>query len=393
MKIYITGIGIISAIGNNVDENYLSLCEEKTGVQKIKNLLFDSAVLAGEVKLSNDILSKNLNLKNGFYSRTSLLGMVAAKEAWGNNSSNQNIRTGIISATSVGGMDKSEKYYRQILQKETTDISLILTHDSGSTTEKIANYLNINGYINTLSTACSSSANSIMLAARLIEQNKLDRVIAGGTDSLTQFTIKGFHSLMIYDNEWCKPFDENRNGLNLGEGSAFLVLESEKSINKTGNKSYGVLSGWHNAADAYHQTASSPEGKGATLAMENAMKKAKINSGEISYINAHGTGTKNNDLSESVAIKNIFNGKIPPFSSTKAFTGHTLAAAGAIEAVYSVLAINHNVLLPNLNFKQIITETELLPQRKFQQVKDIKTVLSNSFGFGGNNTSLVFSKI
>jgi len=393
MKIYITGLGVISAIGTNVEENYQSLQEEKTGIEKIKFLSFDSVVLAGEVKLSNDALIEKMSLKNGFYSRTSLLGIVAAKESWGKNSLNQSIRTGIISATSVGGMDKSEKYYRQVLQKETTDISFILTHDSGNTTEKIAKELGINGYINTLSTACSSSANAIMLAARLIEQNKLDRVLVGGADALTQFTIKGFHSLMIYDNEWCRPFDENRKGLNVGEGAAFLVLENEKSIEKTGNKPYCIISGWHNAADAFHQTASSPDGKGATLAMQDAMKKAKINPNEISYINAHGTGTKNNDLSESVAIKNIFKQNIPPFSSTKSFTGHTLAAAGAIEAVFSILAMNNNILFPNLNFSQSISETELLPQTKLQQVENVKNVLSNSFGFGGNNTSLIFSKI
>lgn len=393
MKIYITGLGAISAIGNSVEENYHSLQQEKTGIEKIKFHPFDSAILAGEVKLSNETLIEKLNFKNGFYSRTSLLGIAAAKESWGKNSLNQNIRTGIISATSVGGMDKSEKYYRQVLQKETTDISLILTHDSGNTTEKIAYELGISGYINTLSTACSSGANAIMLAARLIEQNKLDRVVAGGADALTQFTLKGFHSLMIYDNEWCKPFDENRKGLNLGEGAAFLVLENEKSIDKTGNKPHCLISGWHNAADAFHQTASSPDGKGARLAMQNAMKKAKINPDEISYINAHGTGTKNNDFSESVAIKNIFQKNIPPFSSTKSYTGHTLAAAGAIEAVFSVLAMNNNVLFPNLNFRQSILETELLPQVKFQQVENVKTVLSNSFGFGGNNSSLIFSKI
>ena len=149
MKIYITGLGVISAIGNNVEENYNSLQGEKTGIEKIKFLPFDSAVLTGEVKLSNETLIAKMNLKNGFYSRTSLLGIAAAKECWKKNSLNQNIRTGIISATSVGGMDKTEKYYRQVLQKKTSDISLILTHDSGTTTEKIAEQLGINGYINT----------------------------------------------------------------------------------------------------------------------------------------------------------------------------------------------------------------------------------------------------
>ncbi len=231
-----------------------------------------------------------------------------------------------------------------------------------------------------------------MLGARMLEQNKLDRVLVGGSDALTRFTIKGFHSLMIYDSEWCKPFDENRNGLNLGEGAAFLVLENEKSLRKTKNKIYCKVSGWHNAADAYHQTASSPEGKGATLAMRHAIAKAGLSPSQIQYINAHGTGTKNNDLSESVAIKNIFGDAVPAFSSTKAFTGHTLAAAGAIEAVFSVLAITRNILVPNLNYKESLCETKLVPVTEFQEQQTVESVLSNSFGFGGNNTSLIFTK-
>ncbi len=394
MNIYVTGIGAISAIGFNTTENYQSLQSGNSGIAPAKYLSFNKKILAGEVKLSNDDFIRKLALNNQPYSRTSLLGIAAAKEAWGKNSLNKKIRQGIISATSVGGMDNTEKYYRQFLgTKESADISLITTHDSGNTTEKIANELGIHGYINTLSTACSSGANAIMLASRLISSSKYDRMIAGGSDALTQFTVNGFNSLMIYDTEWCRPFDENRNGLNLGEGAAFLVLESERSLEESGNTPICKITGWHNAADAYHQTASSPDGKGATLAMENALIKAGITKDKVSYINAHGTGTKNNDLSESVALKNIFGDQLPPFSSTKSFTGHTLAAAGAIEAVFSVMAITNNVLLPNLNFEKTMSETALLPQTKFEQSTNIKTVLSNSFGFGGNNTSLVFEKI
>ena len=333
MNIYITGLGLVTAIGSNIEENYASLSSQNSGLKKSSFLPMGKELFLGKVRQSNqEIIEKN-NLKENPYSRTSLLGLLAAKEAWAKNVCRKDIRTGIISATTVGGMDKSEQYYRELLEKQNADPSLIITHDSGSTTEKIAKDLGISGYINTLSTACSSGANAIMLGARMIRQNKLDRVLVGGADALTLFTISGFRSLMIYDTDLCKPFDENRNGLNLGEGAAFLILENEKSMRLTENKIHCLLAGWHNAADAYHQTASSPDGKGAGLAMQSAIDKAGISSNEISYINAHGTGTKNNDLSESIAIKNIFGATIPAFSSTKAFTGHTLAAAGAIEAV------------------------------------------------------------
>jgi 3-oxoacyl-[acyl-carrier-protein] synthase-1 len=219
----------------------------------------------------------------------------------------------------------------------------------------------------------------------------LDRVIVGGAEPLASFDIKGFNSLSIYDNGICRPFDDKRMGLNLGEGAAFLVLENEKSISVSGNEPACLLAGWSNATDAFHQTASSPDGKGAALAMINALNKAGLSAEKIDYVNAHGTGTGNNDLSESMALKTLFINKMPPFSSTKGFTGHTLAAAGAIEAVYCVQSIRSQALLPNLNFSAPMKETGMRPETEFRP-ENVECVLSNSFGFGGNCTSLVFSK-
>ncbi|WP_353718605.1 beta-ketoacyl-[acyl-carrier-protein] synthase family protein [Dyadobacter sp. 676] len=391
MGVCITGIGVVSAIGMSVAENLRALQEGKTGIGPVRYLRGSKAPLAGEVKASNDDLRNALNVGTGYVSRTSLLGLQAAREAWGGNKRSGVLRTGIISATSVGGMDRSEVFYKDYLSRNTPDYKLLTTHDSGSTTERIAKELGITGYINTLSTACSSGANAIMLGARLILQGTLDRVLVGGSDALSGFTIDGFRSLMIYDDQWCRPFDETRAGLNLGEGAGFLLLEGGKSLEITGNRPICRVSGWANAADAYHQTASSPDGKGATLAIENAIRRAGVDTGGISYVNAHGTGTKNNDHSESVALKNVFGDRIPPFSSTKAFTGHTLAAAGAIEAVFSVLSIQNNLLFPNLNYRNPIAETGLVPVTQLE-TGNVKAVLSNSFGFGGNNSSLIFTR-
>ncbi len=393
MSVRITGIGIVSAIGLSVEENLVALMEGRSGIGPVRILDEAKDLLVGEVKLSNETLIEQLGLTLKNVSRTSLLGLKAAKEAWGKSLHTPELRTGIISATSVGGMDRSEIFYKDYLSENNPDFELLKTHDSGSTTERIAAELGISGYINTLSTACSSGANAIMLGARLLLQGKLDRVLVGGSDALTRFTINGFRSLMIYDDAWCRPFDESRNGLNLGEGAAFLLLENEKSTQISGNETICYVNGWANAADAYHQTASSPEGTGATLAIRHAIEKSRISISDISYINAHGTGTKNNDLSESVALKNVFGEHIPPFSSTKSFTGHTLAAAGAIEAVFSILAIRHNLAYPNLNYKTEIAETGLVPVTSLQKELQINAVLSNSFGFGGNNSSLVFSAI
>ena len=231
------------------------------------------------------------------------------------------------------------------------------------------------------------------MAAKLIRMGCLDRAVVGGVDAMSNFTVNGFRSLMIYDKEFCKPFDKDRKGLNLGEGAGYIILENSKSLGLTKNTALAKLSGWYNASDAYHQTASSPTGEGAQLAMQGALNRAGLLPKDISYINAHGTGTPNNDLSESTAIKAVFGADIPPFSSTKAYTGHTLAASGGIEAGFALMALKYNCLYPNLHFTNSIEETNLVPVIRFEFVKEMNHILSNAFGFGGNNTSLIFSKI
>ena len=224
----------------------------------------------------------------------------------------------------------------------------------------------------------------------MIRQGLLDIVIAGGTDALSRFTLNGFSSLMILDRQPCQPFDEGRRGLNMGEGAGYIVLEANDNPGIGNKEIFGELIGYANTNDAYHQTASSPDAKGAVMAMMQTMQMGKIPPGEIDYINAHGTGTPNNDLTEETAISKIFGNKIPPFSSTKSFTGHTLAAAGGIEAVISLLAIKHGVIFPNLRYQTRMKEFEFSPVTELKKQK-LNNVLTNSFGFGGNNSSLLFS--
>ncbi|MCO5260952.1 MAG: beta-ketoacyl-[acyl-carrier-protein] synthase family protein [Crocinitomicaceae bacterium] len=391
MKIFITGIGAISCIGNNVEDHYNALVSEKSGIKKGKQS-FSERYLVGEVPLSDEALIQQFNLKTAG-SRTALLGCIAAKEAFANHRVDTGIRTGVISGTSVGGMDYSEVQYRSYIEHQTHDLTKYNEHSSGNSSEYIAKELGVYDFITTISTACSSAANAIMMGARMIQAGLLDRAIVGGTDALTEFTISGFRSLMIFDEEWCRPFDESRKGLNLGEGAGYIVIESEASMKKSGSKSLAQLKGWSNASDAYHQTASSPEGYGATLSISEALKTAQLKPEDIDYINAHGTATPNNDLSESKAILTVFGDTIPPVSSTKAFTGHTLAAAGGLEAVFSVLAIQNACLFANLNYKNAIEETKIVPVTKTTKVNKIRNVLSNSFGFGGNNSTIIIGEI
>jgi 3-oxoacyl-[acyl-carrier-protein] synthase-1 len=290
-------------------------------------------------------------------------------------------------------MDRSEQFYASFLADPGKGRMIdIVNHDCGDSTERIAADLGVTGFVTTVSTACSSSVNALMFGSNLIKTGQLDRVIVGGSDSVTKFTLNGFNTLMILDKTGCHPFDEHRAGLTLGEGAAYLVLESEEVVAKENKVILAEVSGYGNANDAYHQTASSPDGAGAFLAMSKALEMSGLHASDIDYINVHGTGTENNDLSEGIAIERIFGTDIPPFSSTKGFTGHTLGAAGAVEAVISVLAIRNRVIFPNLNFSTPMKELHIRPETTLRRKVEIKHVLSNSFGFGGNNSAVVLVK-
>jgi 3-oxoacyl-[acyl-carrier-protein] synthase-1 len=396
VTVFVAGTGIISAIGNNVAECLDALENERAGMDQMH--YFDSVhrqrLPVAEVKLSNEELSVLAGLPKT-KSRTALLSMIAAKEALTDAGIENltSLRTGFISANSVGGMDKTEKFFTEFLPDNSKGrLRDVINHECGSVTELVADALGIKDYITTISTACSSSANSIFFGARLIKNNILDVVVAGGTDSLTKFTLNGFNTLMILDEKFCQPFDENRRGLNLGEGAGYIVLVSEKIAASLKKKPVVKLSGYYNANDAYHQTASSPDGTGSYLAMTGALKKSGLSPGEIDYINLHGTGTQNNDIAEGTAIKRLFNSPYPKMSSTKTFTGHTLGASGGIEAVFSVLSLQNGIVYPNLRLETPMKDLPFNVETKFSKNIEVKHVLSNSFGFGGNCSSLIFSK-
>lgn len=393
MKIYVTGLGVVSGIGLGVAENITSLRKHQHGMGKVTLFPTVLDVPVSEVKYSNKDLKRLLSLDvEKTSSRTALLGCLAAKEAVEDAKLDiASLRTGFISSTSVGGMDLSEHFYDSFRNAPGKGrLREVISHDCGASTEMIASYLGVKDFVTTISTACSSAANAIMLGARMIQHGLLDAAIVGGTDALCKFTLNGFNSLLILDKEHCRPFDASRAGLNLGEGAGYLVLQSEKTIQK---EAYCLLSGYANVNEAFHQTGSSPEGDGAFQAMQEAISQNNIPYKEIDYINVHGTGTPSNDLSEGIAIRRIFGTNAPAFSSVKAFIGHTLGASEGIEAVYSVLSVYHGFVYPNLNFKEPIAETGLIPETSFREGLSIRNVLSNSFGFGGNNSSILFSTL
>lgn len=395
-SVYIAGVGVITAIGNTASECLASLEHGRAGMGEMTRLesAHRNTLPVAEVKLTSEALAARTGFNPGV-PRTALLSYAAAQEAVGDAAIEgmDALRTGFISANTVGGMDKTEQFFKAFLADGNSGhLRDVKHHECGSVTELVADKLGIHQYITTISTACSSSANSIFFGSRLIAAGMLDVVVAGGADALTRFTINGFNTLMILDREFCQPFDENRRGLNLGEGAGYVVLVSEAVAAKRKTDPYCRIGGFCNANDAYHQTASSPDGKGSLIAMTGALKKAGLSAGDISYINLHGTGTLNNDIAEGTAIKTLFDPVYPPMSSTKSFTGHTLGGCGGVEAVFSVLAIREGIIYPNLRFTTPMKELPFIPERALRRAVSLNHVLSNSFGFGGNCSSLILSK-
>ena len=396
-RIYVTGFGIVSALGVGADAHLSALHSHKSGIGEMKYLQsVHNDLPVGEVKMTNEQICEAIGIKrDSRFTRTSLLGTLALKEALESagidNEADGHIS--LISGTTVGGMDKSEEFFAQCML-DGADVDFIKTHDCGITTEFALDFFPCFDQTTTVSTACSSAANAIIFGANLIRTGRYEIAVVGGSECISKFHLNGFNSLMILDKEPCRPFDASRAGLNLGEGAAYLVLESEDSVRSRGVKPLCELKGYGNACDAYHQTASSPDGAGAWMAMNKALKDSGLDASEIDYVNAHGTGTPNNDLSEGIALERVFGkGNVPPVSSTKAYTGHTTSASGAIEAVISILALRNGFYPVNLNFNTRIDGLSFDPVTCETPVREIKNVLSNSFGFGGNDSSVIFSKV
>lgn len=399
-KIVITSLGILSALGQGVDANLHALKTGNAGLQYPKHLqtIHAKEFLLGEVNQSNDELSSSLGLpvgENG-YTRTTLLAMIAMRELLRGIDKDllQQESFAFINANTVGGMCSVENMYPDFLSDKTDGsfLDYIDTLDCAESTQNVTTYFGINPFTATISTACSSSANAVILGARMIRQGLVKRAICGGCDALSRFTLNGFHSLKNVDKQPCRPFDNTRFGLNLGEGAGYLLLETEKSAKERGAEILAVLSGYANTNDAYHPTAPSPNGDGAFNTMQLSLNKAGLPASAINYINAHGTATINNDAAEGKAIERLFESAIPYFSSTKPYTGHTLAAAGSIEAIFSIWALQQQMILPNLNFTTPMEDVNLKPATSLIENTMVNHVLSNSFGFGGNNVSLIFSK-
>ncbi len=385
----ITGIGAISALGTGTAAQLEALRDGRSGITRLTHLSLPfPEQWFGEVKATNADLAALAGV-DADRSRTVLLGLIAAREALRNAGIGPGADIDLLSASTVGGMDRSEVFATRWMAGATDGIDRARGHAVCDHAQQLAQHLGLNGRVATLSTACSSSANALMLGAWLIRSGRADAVLAGGADALCRFTTEGFRALSAMDPAACRPFSADRAGMNLGEGAAYLVLEHGDRAQARGRTPLAFLAGAANANDAHHQTATSPEGDGPYRAMREALADAGRTPHQVDLINAHGTGTDNNDGTEQLAMERLFT-TVPPFSSTKSATGHTLAAAGALEAVFSVLCIRHGLLPANLRHSAPIEGLRATPNTTPRRA-EVRTVLSTSFGFGGNDSALVLS--
>ena len=370
-NVIVAGYGIICAIGNDASAVLKSLKEGQTGIGPMRYLQSSHKELpVGEVKLSNEEMKQILGLdKEAIISRTALMGAIAIRQAIEHAQLTlKGKRVVVISGTTVGGMDMTERYFKGPSAKLE---EALRKHDCGSSTRQMANLAGLeDAEVCTVSTACSSAVNAIILGSEMLKRGEADFVIAGGTES-EELRVKN---------------KSNNLECNSNSDSSLFTLHSSVYIR-----------GYANRCDAFHQTASSENGEGAFLAMTDALKMAGLRPEDISYINAHGTGTPNNDASESAAIRRVFADNIPPVSSTKGFTGHTTSASGAIETVICILALQNNFLPANLGWKEQ-DEACITPlgneelRMKNEEFATARNILCNSFGFGGNDSAVVIGK-
>ncbi|MBM4278042.1 MAG: beta-ketoacyl-[acyl-carrier-protein] synthase family protein [Deltaproteobacteria bacterium] len=396
-RVVITGMGIFCSIGKSVDEFAQSLKEGCSGIGPVT--LFDTSKypsrIGAEVRgYQPEKYFKKRDLKR--LSRTDQLGLIAAEEAVKDSGIDfyPPEEIGVCLGAGAGGMFEAETYHREILVKGKSAPSLILPFIPSFTTSRIAERFGFSGSKATITTACSSSATSIGYGADLIRKEEVKAVVCGGSDSLCELTFGGFNSLKAMDQSPCKPFDRKRAGMSLGEGAAILILEDLEGAMKRGAKIYAEFLGYGIGGEAHHITAPDPNGLVEARVMKEAMEEGGISADQVDHINAHGTGTPLNDKVESIAIKKVFGKRAYAISisSIKSMVGHCLGSAGAIEAAASVLSIVYHFIPPTLHHQEGDEDCDLdyVPEKSREM--SVNVVLSNSFAFGGNCTSLVFGR-
>ncbi len=396
-RVAITGLGIFCSIGENVGEFTESLRGGKAGIGPIT--LFDTSrypcKIGAEIRNYRplDFFAKK-ELKK--LSRADQFALIASEEAVKISEihSYPSEEVGVCLGAGAGGMFEAETYHREVLVKGKSKPSLLWPFIPSFTTDRVAERFGFSGPKFTVTTACSSSATAIGYGADLIRSGRCKAVLCGGSEALSELTFGGFNSLKAMDPSSCKPFDRTRAGMLLGEGAGILTLEDFDEAVKRGVKTYAEFLGYGIGGEAYHITAPEPTGMREARIMREALEEAGIDPSEVDYINAHGTGTPLNDKVETLSIKNVFGERAYsiPVSSIKSSVGHCLGSAGAIEAIASILSMVHQFIPPTLNHHEGDEDCDLDYVPGKSREMEVEVVLSNSFAFGGNCTTLIFRK-
>jgi len=388
-RIAVTGLGIICSIGRNQDEVWDSILASRAGIAPLTRFPDDTfpTDIAAEVQLEVSLPTRETRR----LSRTDLLAVIAAQEAIAQAGDVPRDRAIVSTGTSTGGLLEGEGYYLRRLSKGRlrTGVSHVMQQPTSGPSDAVARVLGLGGGVVSNATACASAGAAIGMAADYLRSGHADVAVAGGSDALCRLTYSGFNVLQAVDPEPCSPFGATRKGITLGEGAGYLVLERWDDAVARGATILAELAGYGASCDAHHPTAPAEDGRGAEAAMRGAMAEAKLAS--VDYVNAHGTGTLLNDSAETKAIIAAVGTNVP-VSSSKSFFGHTLGASGAVEAVVTVLALQHQIAPPTLRLNESAADCPLDYIPHTPRAMAMTNVLSNTFGFGGSNVSLAFRR-
>ena len=400
-RVVVTGLGVISSIGRNRAEFWENLIAGRTGIGPFD--LFDPTGF--RVQIAAQV--RNFSGTDYFnprecrrLSRADQFGLIAAREALEDAGHKGGFesphRVAVFLGAGAGGIYPTEIYRQEVNQrKKRRHPSFLLSFPFCSLSDQIGNRYGLSGPRATVDTACSSTITAIGLGFDWIRDGLADLAITGGAESLSQLTFSGFNALKALDPQPCRPFDRHRQGLSLGEGAGIIILEPLDRAQARGAKIYAEVRGYGTSADAHHITAPHPQGYGAVLSMQRAIRRAEITEAAVDFISAHGTATPANDPIETKAVKQVFGeraGKIP-VTSIKSSIGHCLGAAGVLGAEAAVLALVHGVLPPTLHFRERDPDCDLDVVFNRAREKKVETVLCNAFAFGGNNSSIIFSRL
>jgi 3-oxoacyl-(acyl-carrier-protein) synthase len=391
-RVVVTGMGVVSAAGWTLDETWQAMVRGESGLRPLS--LFASPrcghLPVGEVQ--GDPAERS-GLAGG--SRSDHLAVWAARQAWADARLDDAHfgaeRGAVVLGALTGGMMFTEEFLARLHLGQGADPRHLDDRACCNAADRIAERFGIYGFRTTVSNACASGGTALSLGCDLIEAGEADVVLAGGVDSLNRVVLNGFNSLMLVSPDGCRPFDAERKGMSVGEGAGVLVLESEEHARARGAHLRAWLVGRGNTCDAHHVSAPEPQGRGLLSAMRLALAEAGVAPAEVDYINAHGTGTADNDPVEAKAILALFGASPPAVSSTKRFFGHALAAAGAIEAIVTVLALERQAIPPNLGLRRVDPGIALLPVTEYRAAR-LDVAMSTSLGFGGNNSAVLFRR-